>query len=210
MKTIFKTYDNRDYKIVCDFLIELSRDNRKLINWNWARWEWMVFHPEFDSSLAGKIGLWFCNSELVGMTTYDHYFGEACYAVKKGYEELEKEILEYAINNFSNENGLGIAVNNDDSHAIDLLLNYGFVKHNNAENILENTFEEKSFDYSFPEGIEVKNLDISNDVYKHHKVLWQGFENEGNLPLDEKTIEKQAESTSFKLISASSCSKRRW
>jgi len=191
MKFVYKTFDSSYYDTVCDFLIELSNDDRKHINWNWARWEWMVFHPEFDNSLANKIGLWFYNNELVGMTTYDHYFGEAFYAVKKGYEEVEKEIIEYAITNFSNENGLGIAVNVIDSHTIDLLLSYEFVKNKNTENILENKFEGRSFDYTLPKGIEVRNLDIKNDLYKHHKVLWQGFENDGDFPIDEQTIDKQ-------------------
>ncbi|WP_078554026.1 GNAT family N-acetyltransferase [Bacillus alkalicellulosilyticus] len=191
MKYRYKTFDSSFYDTVCDFLIELSKDDRNHINWNWARWEWMVFHPEFDNSLADKIGLWFYHNELVGMTTYDHFFGEAFYAVKKGYEELEKEILKYAITTFSNENGLGIAVNDTDSHTRDLLLSYEFVKDKNTENILENIFEGRRFDYTLPTGIEVRNLDIKNDLSKHHKVLWEGFENEGDLPLDEQTIDKQ-------------------
>lgn len=194
MKTIFKTFNSSYYNRVCDFLIEISKGDQKHINWNWARWEWMVFHPEFDNSSVDKIGLWFCrnNSELVGISTYDHYFGEAFYAVKEGYENLEEELLEYAIKNFSNEEGLGIAVNDSDNHSIDLLLSHGFVKRNDyAENMLEYKFEDNSFDYTLPKGIEIKCLNTKTDLYKHHKVLWQGFENDGDLPMDEKNIEQQ-------------------
>lgn len=117
MNAIFKNYSQSDYETVCEFLIELSKSNRNKINWNWARWEWMVFHPEFDHTVAEKIGLWFFKNELIGMTTYDHYFGEAFYAVKEGFEGVEKEVLEYAIRHFGNENGLGIAVNQEDRWA---------------------------------------------------------------------------------------------
>ncbi|SFL38203.1 Acetyltransferase (GNAT) domain-containing protein [Gracilibacillus orientalis] len=193
MKIVFRTYDSSYYDMVCYFLINLSKDNRTHINWNWARWEWMVFHPEFQNNLADRIGLWFSSTsnELVGMTTFDHYFGEAFYAVKKGYEELEKEILGYALNNFSNETGLGIAVNDYDSHTIDFLVSNGFVMNDNAENILESNLESNSFDYSLPKGIRTKSLNTKTDLYKHQKVLWEGFENDGDLPDDEKTINEQ-------------------
>ncbi|MCM3113146.1 GNAT family N-acetyltransferase [Lederbergia lenta] len=192
MKTVFSTFNSSYYDTVCNFLIELSRDDRKHINWNWARWEWMVFHPEFNHDLANKIGLWFSsNNELIGMTTYDHYFGEAFYAVKKGYEELEKEILDYAIDNFSDENGLGIAVNDADSDTRDFLLGQGFIKNANTENILACTFEGFDFNYSFPKGIVIKNLNAKTDLYKHQQLLWKGFENEGNMPNDEITINRQ-------------------
>ena len=33
-----------------------------------------------------KIGLWYCNEKLVGIATYDHYFGEAFLQLNKGLE----------------------------------------------------------------------------------------------------------------------------
>ncbi|MCT2536271.1 hypothetical protein NC661_13455 [Aquibacillus koreensis] len=191
MQTVFKPFNNSYYEAVCDFLIVLSKGERKHINWNWARWEWMFFHPEFDNSLAEKIGLWFDGDDLIGMTTYDHYYGEAFFAVQKGYEGLEKEILEYAINTFSNENGLGIAVNESDSYTIDLLHSYGFRKDTNSENILEKHLEFNNFDYTLPNGIKIKSMNLKEDFYKRHKVLWEGFENEGDLPFDEQTVIQQ-------------------
>lgn len=67
MEVIFRNFDNSDYDKVCDFLIDLSNDDRTHMNWNWARWEWMFFHPDFDRNLMDKIGLWFCYDELVGV-----------------------------------------------------------------------------------------------------------------------------------------------
>lgn len=191
MKIFFRNYNDSYYDSVCDFLIELSKDDRKHINWNWSRWEWMVFHPEFNISLADKIGLWFSSNELVGMTTYDHYFGEAFFAVKKGYEGIEKDILEYAITTFNDENGLGIAVNDTDTNTINLLRSYGFTKDDATENILELTLGSISFDYSLPHGIILNSLNPNKDLYKHQSVLWKGFDNDGNVPNDEITINQQ-------------------
>ncbi|USB33386.1 GNAT family N-acetyltransferase [Paenibacillus sp. YPG26] len=194
MKPVLRTYDHTYYDIVCDFLIELSKENSKYINWNWARWEWMMYHPEFNNDLIDNIGLWFCNDELVGMATFDHYFGEACIAVKSGHIELEKEALEYALSTFSDENGLGIAINDADIHSIELLRNYGFVKkEGNIENILELNLEEISFDYTLPPEIIIKSLNPETDLHKHHRTLWKGFDNGGDadLPCDEITMNKQ-------------------
>ena len=62
----FRHYGDADYESVCDFLIELNRDSREHIHWNWARLEWMIEHPEFDKSLKGAIGLWRDGERVVG------------------------------------------------------------------------------------------------------------------------------------------------
>lgn len=176
MKVDFRNFDNSYYDKVCDFLIELSKYDRKHINWNWARWEWIFFHSDFSRDLIDKIGLWFCNDELVGIATYDYYLGEAFFSTKLGFEELEKDILEYAVATFSDKNGLGIAVNDADTSTIDLLRSYGFIKKSQTENILEITLENVNLDFISPKGIALKSLDIKKDLYKHHNVLWKGFD----------------------------------
>ena len=93
---IVKQYQPSDYQAVCDFLIALNRDDRTHINWNWARFEWMAEHPEFDKSLSDSIGLWRDGDKVVGAAIYDMYFGEAFCGVLKDYEALYPEILDYA------------------------------------------------------------------------------------------------------------------
>jgi len=191
MEVMFRNFENSDYDKVCDFLIDLSNDDRTHMNWNWARWEWMFFHPDFDRNFMDKIGLWFCYDDLVGVAIYDHYFGEAFFATKQGFEALKEAILDYSITIFSNEHGLGIAVNDLDTKTLDLLHRWKFVKNDLTENILEITLEQGNLDSITPKGITIKNLDIQNDLYKHQKVLWEGFNNEGPVPTDEATIIKQ-------------------
>lgn len=199
MKFDFKVFNDIYYDKVCDFLIEISKNNRTHINWNWARWEWMFFHPDFNRELMDKIGLWFLGDELVGLATYDYYFGEGFFAAKEGFEELEKDILEYAVTNFSDENGFGIAVNDTDNKTIDLLKHYGFTENEQTENMLELALDEVDFtSRSKIEGISFQSINLEKDLYKHHELLWKGFDHEGQAPLDEDTISKQK-----KLLSAS-------
>lgn len=53
----FRKYRDEDYEAVCRFLIELNRKDRNHINWNWARFEWMFEHPEFDKAARSSMGL---------------------------------------------------------------------------------------------------------------------------------------------------------
>lgn len=191
MNIQFITYHDGYYNEVCQFLIDISQEHRKHINWNWARWEWMYFHPDFDRSLRSKIGLWFDDLELVGLATYDHDLGEAFFATKQGYDELEDEIVEYAVNNFSDENGLGVALNDTDAERSQRLQNKGFVKHDQCENILACTIANIEHHSVLPAGITLKSLDAAADVYKHKTVLWKGFDHDGPVPIDEVSIQKQ-------------------
>ena len=193
MQYEFQNFNRSYYEKVYDFLIELSRDSRMHINWNWARWEWMFFHPEFDRSLLEKIGLWFSNDELVGVAIYDHYFGEAFFAAKKGFEELEKNILDYVVENFCDENGIGIAVNDTDIQTVKLLTEYGFVINEQKENVLELSLDDFDFYKEQITGISIGNINPENDLYKHHELLWRGFDHEGQAPFDIDTITKQKE-----------------
>jgi len=113
MKPVFKHYTEYDYEAVCDFLIELNRENQHHISWNRGRFEWMMEHPEFAKSLMGSIGLWLEGERIVGAAIYDMYFGEAFVGALPGYGLLYPEILDYAYRELKDENGLGIAICDD-------------------------------------------------------------------------------------------------
>ena len=68
---IFKKYAKEDYESVCHFLIELCSCDRTHINWNWARFEWMAEHPEFDQNHISSIGLWIDDGKVIGAAIYD-------------------------------------------------------------------------------------------------------------------------------------------
>lgn len=213
MEYKFQNFNPSYYEKVRTFLVELSMDNGTHINWNWARWEWMFFHTEFDRNSLDKIGLWFSGEDLVGVAIYDYYFGEAFFAAKKGFEELEKDILDYIVANFSDENGLGIAVNDRNNRTMELLTSYGFSVNEQTENILELSLNEFDFSTNLNDNIAIRNIDIEKDLYKHHQLLWKGFDHEGEAPLDEDTMSKQKEmlsaphlNTELHIIAQNECS----
>ncbi len=193
MEYRFQSYDRSCFEAVRRFLIELNAENRTHINWNWARWEWMYFHPEFDRASENTIGLWYNGEELVGAAIYDYYFGEAFFAAKAGHERLEAAIADYMTEVFSDENGLGVAVNDNDSRTALLLKERGFSVHEQTENILELSLGGMELASELSDGISFADADIRSDVYKHHKLLWKGFDHDGEPPADEKTMLRQKE-----------------
>ncbi|WP_405342999.1 GNAT family N-acetyltransferase [Ruminococcus sp.] len=171
----FKHYSNEDYEAVCGFLIELNRENQNHINWNWARFEWMMEHPEFDKSLTESIGLWMDGEEVVGAAIYDMYFGEAFCGVLPEYETLYPEILDYAYRELRNENGLGIAICDDCADKINMAESAGFAPAEQTETVMRIDLI-KELHADLPDGLQYAELDPVKEPYAFQWLLWQGFD----------------------------------
>lgn len=171
----FRNYKNSDYDALIDFLIQLSNEDINHINWSWARFEWMIEHPCTDQLSLGKIGLWWEKGNIVGAAIYDMYFGEAfCGALKK-YMDILPEIMDYAYRYFKDENGLGIAICNEDLKAIEIATNLGFEKVEQTENVmmlgLDNIIPSE-----IPVDIVIKEYNPAENPREFAWLLWQGFD----------------------------------
>lgn len=123
-----------------------SKNSRQHINWNWAGFEWMYEHPEFDKDSKETIGLWWGGGKIVGAAIYDMYFGEAFCGVLPEYAGHYGEVLEYAWRALKDNSGLGIAICRDG------LLNAGTYSHmHRTEEDGQNRFRTKGASaISFP------------------------------------------------------------
>ena len=171
----FKKYADNDYEAVCDFLIELNARDTSHINWNWARFEWMYEHPEFNKDLIESIGLWLDDGNVVGAAIYDMYFGEGFCGVLPEYKQLYPEILDYACTNLMDDSGFSLAVCDDNTDEIDLVLNKGFIRNEQTENIMELDLE-REFGAPMPEGLKFVNPNPVKDIYELSWLFWQGFD----------------------------------
>lgn len=190
MNVIFKTYEEQDYQKVCDFFIELNQQKEEHINWNWARWEWMYYHPYFDRSHMGTIGLWMAGEWVVGIALYDLFYGEAFGAALEEYRRLLPEILAYAVKTFQDDNGLGIAVNDRDEETKEILRSMGFEKAEQTETVLSLSLKSK-LEYMLPEGLEIREIHFPEDNMAYQTVIWKGFDHEG----DQEELEKMLENS---------------
>ena len=171
----FKQYREQDYQAVCDFLIMLNEPDKRYINWNWARFEWMYEHPEFDKDSKEYIGLWWNHDRIVGAAIYDMYFGEAFCGVLPEYKELYRDILIYATKNLSDDDGVAIAIEDSDTEKIHIAKSLGFEKIDQTENIMTCLLQGHK-DYVLEEGIRIVELDPGHESEQFAWLLWQGFD----------------------------------
>ena len=171
----FKHYQNDNYEAVCDFLIALNRDNQTHINWNWARFEWMMEHPEFDKSLSSSIGLWWEKDQVVGAAIYYMYFGEAFCAVLPGYESFYPAILDYAYRELQDDNGLGIAVNDSNQDEIKAVTKAGFSPAEQSETIMRIDLLDP-LPVKLPDDLRLTLPHPVDDAYEIQWLFWQGFD----------------------------------
>ena len=175
----FHPYRAEDYEDVCTFLIVLNQNDKRHINWNWARFEWMMEHPEFDKSTIRSIGLWWERERLVGAAIYDMYFGEAFCAILPKYEMLYPEILEYAGRELKDETGLGISICDGHTREIDAARAAGFVRADQSETVMKLDLDQ-AFSVELPERLYFAELDPATDAYTFQWLLWQGFDHGTN------------------------------
>ena len=187
MNTImFEPYSQSYYQAVCDFLIALNHE-KKHINWNWARWEWMYAHPYCDRENLHTIGLWLDGDAVVGAAIYDLFHGEAFCGALDGYEYLLHEILEYAYANLKDENGLGIAVHDNDATMQEQLAQTGYHKTEQTEPILYRDLN-KPLAYELPSGFAIREIRFPEDNQAYQTVVWKGFGHEGDQAELEKML----------------------
>ncbi len=171
----FRRYKSEDYEALCQFLIALNETDRSHIHWNWARFEWMAEHPDFDKSLIGSIGLWLDKDRIVGAAIYDMYFGEAFCGVLPEYSHLYPDVLAYAWQELRDENGLGIAICEENRREIEAAQERGFLPAEQTETILRMELEGR-LQAALPSGYRVEELDPGEDIEGFQWLLWQGFD----------------------------------
>lgn len=179
MDIVFKNYKHEYYNLVINFLIELNKHDKLHINWNWARFEWMYYHPEFDKKNINKIGLWFESNKVVGLAVYDMYYGEGAILVLPSFEFLYQEILDYSYNNLSDENGFYFAVNDKDYNLLDLIYNNSLNKIDNKETLMAIKLN-YNFEYNLNNEFKIEEFDFLDDPVNIQWLFFQGFDHGDN------------------------------
>ena len=170
-----RPYREEDFDAVCAFLIALNRSDKRHINWNWARFEWMIEHPAFDKSAIRSIGLWWERDRIVGAAIYDMYFGEAFCAALPGHETIYPAILDYACRELRDDSGLGIAICDNSRSEIEAAEAAGFAPDEQSETVLRLGLD-KLRRRVLPEGYGFVELDPAEQPEDFQWLLWQGFD----------------------------------
>ena len=171
----FQRYRQEDYQAVCDFLTRLNKEDPRYGNWGWARFEWMHFHPLTKKEQLNDMGLWLDEGRIVAATLIDMYFGEAFVAALPAYRHLYPEALAYAFESLKDDQGLGIAIDEENADDIAEVLKQGFEKVEAKEALCETPLDEDR-PIALPQGFSLRPFDAEANPMECQWLLWRGFD----------------------------------
>lgn len=187
-----------DYQIIDDFLILHYQPSNRDGNWIEPAWEYMHFHSLLDSASLGKIGIWEDDGEIVAVAHYEWHLGEAFFQFHPAYRYLRQEMLDYAeahLFDYSKKDGrkyLCAYVNDSDDEFISLVRKHGYEKDvESARPMYQFLIPDPFPPISLPEGFRLTSLADDCDWGKVNRVLWRGFDHEGEPPGDPEELESR-------------------
>jgi predicted N-acetyltransferase YhbS len=194
----FRYYNGQeDYNRVSDFLIAQYQPDNADGNWLEPAWEYMHSHPYLDQSSLGKIGIWEEDGRMVAVATYESRLGEAFFQFHPAYKHLRHEMLDYAeksLHEISKDGKkfLHVFVNDVDEEFVSLVKSRGYQKEDDESRmmcqfVIPNPFPE----IQLPEGFRLTSLAEDCDWAKVHRVIWRGFNHEGEPPAGEEELESR-------------------
>ncbi len=187
MKIEFRPYNGaEDYQRISDFLITHHQPGNSDGNWIEPAWEYMHAHGLLDSASLGRIGIWEADGEIVAVAHYEWRLGEAFFQFHPAYRHLRQEMLVYVEANLagiSRKDGrifLCAYVNDNDTEFQALVQARGYTRYPEGDRPVAR-FE---IPYPFPpitlpEGFRLTSLAEDCNWVKVNRVLWRGFDNEG-------------------------------
>lgn len=185
-----KRFYNRetDYEKVYQLLVETYEPGGQFINWHPSRWEYMHYHPYYDDKLTEKSGVWEVNGKIVAVVHNELGGGDAFFTVHPDFTYLKPEMLAHAQEHLTKlENGkrkLRVYANDFDQELNELFKSKGYCR---QEDHLEHSticfFDQTKYSNTrLPEGFTLRNLQENNDLVQIDRVLWRGFNHEGEPP----------------------------
>jgi hypothetical protein len=198
MSIKLRPYNNpADYDLIGNFLIEHYKLANADGNWIQPAWEYMHGHPYLDKASLEKIGLWEDDRKVVAVAHYESRLGEAFFQFHPDYRHLRCDMLDYAEEQLygTSEDGkffLHVYVNDMDDDFISLAKGRGYEKDNDETRTMLQFVIPTSFPaINLPEGFQLKSLADDCDWVKVNRVLWRGFNHEGEPPVSEYDLDSR-------------------
>ena len=197
MQITLRQYNHaEDYALVDEFLIEHYRPGNQDRNWVEPAWEYMHHHGLLNRDCLGRFGIWEGNGEIVAVAHYEWRLGEAFFQFHPAYRHLRRDMLDYVETNLvgrSEDDGQKVVwayVNDYDEALRSLVQERGFTRKPEMDRPMA------SFDIpdpfppiTLPDGFRLTSLADDCDWAKVHRVLWRGFDHEGDPPTTQEELE---------------------
>ena len=181
----------RDFEQVMNLLYKTYQKVRRP-NWLAPRWEYMHYHSFLDKTSYSSFAVWYDNNKLIGIVSSELFKGKAFLQLCPKYDCLKEDMITHAEKHLYNEQtkDLAIVAYEHDAKLIELLKNKGYqAKESTPWNEITAIDPTSVSQDQLPNGFSLSSLDIENDLIKLERVLWRGFENEGEPQGDIKARE---------------------
>lgn len=183
-----------DFSHVRDFLVRISANGMTQYHFPWGRWEWAFSLPYLDESSISRIGIWENDGEIVGIATYEDKLGSAYFCLEKDFAFLKKEMLLYAARELSANGKLRALIPDTDEEFQIAAFQNGFRPTDDRELNAVYDISYNSFEYLLPRGYSITALSNGYDIRKYNRVLWRGFNHEGEPPETEQFLKEREKS----------------
>lgn len=186
-------HHEQDYDRIYDFLTEIYQPGPYLKNWLPSRWEYMHYHPAIWDLDRSKYAIAQEGDRICGIVHNESTPAEVFLQIRPGYEHLRAELLDFAEQNgyrgmsrSRNKPFRVVFVNEFDRDLEQEVQARGYEKWADFGEV-HSVFplDRPIPDANLPEGFSLHSLHDENDLHKINRVLWRGFNHEGDPPEDE-------------------------
>jgi GNAT superfamily N-acetyltransferase len=188
----------QDYQRISDFLIGCHLPGNRDGNWLEPAWEYMHSHPYFDPAALGNIGIWEDGGEIIAVAHYESRLGEAFFQFHPAHRSLRRAMLDHAearlARRTEQEPGglLRLYIHENDADFLALAQERGYRRDPPNDRPLYR------FDIPHPfpaiplaAGFRLTSLAEEPDWAKVHRVIWRGFNHDGEPPMDAAELESR-------------------
>lgn len=185
MSYLMKKYKLKDEEAISNFFQQMHEESD--CNASRIIWEWLRNAPCFEMFQLHKIGIWYENDRIATvLRLLSPWLGSVVVDSKSISENLLNEVIHYAEETFAGtEDGrryLVVYVNERGDNLKNLLLKHNYKQLPNEGGILELSLNKAIPQSTLPEGFKIEILSNVYDFDKLSKLIWEGFDYEGNVP----------------------------
>ncbi len=189
MRIIARCYEHdSDYSRVGEFLVRTYRTSGSHINWLQPRWEYMHHHALIREVDLRPIGIWEADGEIVGVVHPEHRKGTVYLELDPTHADLRREMLRYAEANLAvtsdGTRALRIFISDSDERLQRAAAETGYEKGGGYEEVSRFDSPGRLPEPPVPPGFRIASLADDDDPWKVHRLLWRGFDHEGEPPPD--------------------------
>ena len=165
-----------EFMKVCEFLLRINNDKVITPNYLWARWVWQ-FGPYMSMENLSHIGIAEDDGVIGGLATYEGDIGEAYFCIDDAYSHIKPLLVDYAMQNLSNNGKLKLSLPDGDLSFQHIALQKGFIPTTEKSSVAMIDIDHHS--YALPDGFSIISFaDERFDIERYYNAIWRGFNNQ--------------------------------